>query len=273
MLRQRIITAVILAVVLVGSILYGNPDWVRVLFAIVLGAAAYELCGLTIKPSQSIAILLAVIFAMVFWWFGINLDNRILYYQSFVGTFIWVAIFLYMLIYRFSGQWKRLTRTFYLVLGLVLLWICVNDLVLIHSSSEQGGWILLYLLTLVWIADIGAYFSGRRFGKNKLAPTISPGKTWEGVIGGVLANLLWMLLIYYFSGGWGMSLPWFIAIGLATSAVSVVGDLFESILKREAAVKDSGKLLPGHGGVLDRIDSVIAAAPVFVSGLYLAGVV
>ncbi|MDH5353491.1 MAG: phosphatidate cytidylyltransferase [Gammaproteobacteria bacterium] len=273
MLGQRIITAVILAVVFIGSILFASPDWVRMLFAVVLGAAAYELCSLTLKPNQSVTILLAVVFAAVFWWFGTHLDNRIHYYQSFVGALLWVAIFLYMPIYRFSGHWNGAVRAFYFVLGLALLWICVNDLLFIHGSSLQGGWVLLYLLTLVWIADIGAYFSGRRFGKNKLAPGISPGKTWEGVIGGIVANLAWMLLIYYFSDGWGMSLPWFIAIGLATSAVSVVGDLFESILKREAGVKDSGKLLPGHGGVLDRIDSVIAAAPVFVSGLYLAGIV
>ena len=272
MLKQRIITAVILAVVFVGSILYGSPDWLAILFAIVLGAALYELCGLTIKPAHSIAVLLSVVFAVIFWWFGAGLDDRILYYQSFVGAFLWIAIFLYMLIYRFSGQWKQLTRILFFMLGSVLLWICVNDLLFIHAGSGQGGWILLYLLTLVWIADIGAYFSGRRFGKNKLAPGISPGKTWEGVIGGVVANLLWMLLIYSVSDGWGVSLLWFIVIGLATSAVSVVGDLFESILKREAGVKDSGKLLPGHGGVLDRIDSVIAAAPVFVSGMYLAGV-
>jgi phosphatidate cytidylyltransferase len=122
----------------------------------------------------------------------------------------------------------------------------------------------------VWVADIGAYFSGRRFGRHKLAPAISPGKTREGVIGGLMANLLWMLLVYQFSLGWGLALLPFLIIGLATSLISVVGDLFESVLKREAGVKDSGKLLPGHGGVLDRVDSVIAAAPIFISGFIIA---
>ncbi len=132
---------------------------------------------------------------------------------------------------------------------------------------------MLYLMTLVWIADIGAYFSGRRFGKHKLAPGISPGKTWEGVLGGVAFNICWMFIIYYQTNLLELSLVWFIGMGIATSAVSVVGDLFESILKREAGVKDSGKILPGHGGVLDRFDSIIAATPVFVAGLFLSGAV
>ena len=132
---------------------------------------------------------------------------------------------------------------------------------------------MLYLLTLVWVADIGAYFSGRKFGKHKLAPGISPGKTWEGVAGGVILNVLWMLVVFQIGNGWGTELWQFILIGLVTSMISVVGDLYESILKREAAVKDSGKLLPGHGGVLDRIDSVIAATPIFIAGFYTVGVV
>ena len=104
-----------------------------------------------------------------------------------------------------------------------------------------------------------------------MAPGISPGKTREGLAGGLLANLCWMLLVYQFTRGWGIALLPFLAIGFATSLVSVVGDLFESVLKREAGVKDSSKLLPGHGGVLDRIDSVIAATPVFLGGFVLAG--
>jgi len=273
MLKQRIITALILAVVFVGSIVFGSPAWIASLFALVLGAAIYELTALTLKQTSVVSIILSIIFALCFYWLGAGLSLEILQYQSFIGSFLWIGIFLYMLVYQFSGSWSKLTCSFYFLLGVVLLWICVNDLVFILRHFEQGGWILLYLFTLVWIADIGAYFSGRKFGKNKLAPGISPGKTWEGVAGGMVFNGLWMLCIFYLTQGWGMSLLWFIGIGLATSAISVVGDLFESILKREAGVKDSGKLLPGHGGVLDRIDSVIAAAPVFVSGLFLAGVV
>jgi phosphatidate cytidylyltransferase len=156
---------------------------------------------------------------------------------------------------------------------LALLWICATGLLFLHRHFDAGGWILLYTLTLIWIADIGAYFAGKRFGQNKLAPGISPGKTREGVIGGIVCNLIWMSFVFWISGGWGMNFWQFICIGLFTSAMSVVGDLYESILKREAGVKDSGTLLPGHGGVLDRVDGVIAATPIFIFGLYIVGAI
>ncbi len=269
MLKQRIITAVILAVILISCILL---NWVNILVAVFLAVAVYELSMLTLKPGEVVSIIMALICGLFFWWVGVDLDHSIVYYQSIAGALFWCGIFFYMLVYQFSGELNVVVRSFYFVFGIALLWICVCALLFLYVSFDQGGWMMLYLLTLVWVADIGAYFCGRRFGKNKLAPGISPGKTWEGVAGGIVANLLWMLLVYRLTEGWGMVLSWFIGIGLATSAISVVGDLFESILKREAGVKDSGKLLPGHGGVLDRLDSVIAAAPIFVSGLFLAGV-
>jgi len=123
---------------------------------------------------------------------------------------------------------------------------------------------LLYVMSIVWLMDIGAYFSGRRFGKNKLAPAISPGKTWEGVFGGMLVVLLVLLPIVIFAP-WaeGNTLKLVIASTLAAGA-SVVGDLYESRVKRAADMKDSSQMLPGHGGVLDRIDGVLAAVPVFL---------
>ncbi len=268
MLKQRIITAVILALVFVASIVF---NWVDILFALGFGAAIYELATLTIKPGTAISVALGVVSAILFWWSNTEINQSVIYYQSLFGAILWIGILLYLFIYRFSGVLNAVVRSGYFLLGILLLWICAHGLLFLYRSFDAGGWILLYLLTLVWIADIGAYFSGRRYGKNKLAPSISPGKTWEGVAGGIVANLLWILLVYYISAGWGMSLAWFIAAGLATSAISVVGDLFESILKREAGAKDSSKLLPGHGGVLDRVDSVIAASPVFVSAVFLAG--
>ncbi len=270
MLKQRIITAVVLALIFVVSIVF---NWVHLLFAIGFGAAIYELATLTLKPGAAIAAGLGVVSCVLFWLTNSEINQSIIYYQSLFGAILWTGILLYLFVYRFSGNLNVVVRTGYFLLGVLLLWICAHGLLFLFRSFDAGGWILLYLLTLVWIADIGAYFSGRRFGKNKLAPGISPGKTWEGVAGGIVANLLWIFLIYYISDGWGMSLAWFVAAGLATSAISVVGDLFESILKREAGAKDSSKLLPGHGGVLDRIDSVIAASPVFVSAVFLAGLI
>lgn len=273
MLMQRVITASTLAIVFAGAILFADHKWVVLLFAVALFAASRELITLTIKPGAIPGVVIAAGVASLFWYSNEFADTRVIFYQSVAGLMLWVAIFGYLLYYRFSGQWSLVQRIWQFFLGTTLLWICVHGLAFIHQDFSQGGWLLLYLLSLVWVADIGAYFSGRNFGKRKLAPSISPGKTWEGVVGGIILNLGWMLIIFQLSGGWDIAFWQFLLIGLTTSIISVVGDLYESILKREALVKDSGKLLPGHGGVLDRIDSVIAATPVFITGLYVVGAV
>ena len=269
MLKQRIITGVILAVVVIGTILFADTFWTSILFAGVLFAATRELLALTIRAADLPALLISAVFVMLFWWSLALVNPLLIYWQSLAGLALWILISFALLAYRYNGNWSLLPRVLMLGIGLDLLWICVHDLLYLHAA--YGGELLLYLFSLVWIADIGAYFSGRKFGKHKLAPSISPGKTWEGVIGGLLANLFWIVGVYQLSSGWDLGFAQFLIISLATSLISVVGDLFESILKREAGVKDSGKLLPGHGGVMDRIDSVIAAAPVFVAGIFIAG--
>lgn len=269
MLKQRIITAIILAIVVVGVILQQDTLWTRILFAVVLFTATRELILLTLRTSPTIALLGSGLFVGLYWWSGSVMNLLLIYWQSTAGALLWILIMCGLCFYRHNGNWPLLARVLLLGVGLDLLWICVHGLVYLHAAYT--GEMLLYLLSLVWVADIGAYFSGRRFGRNKLAPAISPGKTREGVIGGLAANLLWMLVVYQLSLGWGLDLLPFLLVGLATSLFSVVGDLFESVLKREAGVKDSGKLLPGHGGVLDRIDSVIAATPIYITGLIIAG--
>ena len=268
MLKQRIITAVILAVVVIGIIVIDDSSyWVSLLFALVLFSATRELLALTVKLPDWVALLAAAAYALLFWWSLPLVTPQLIYWKVLAGTILWLVITIALPFYRHSGNWPLLGRILMLGLGLDLLWICVHGLVFLHYNF---GWqALLFLFTLVWFADIGAYFSGRRFGRHKLAVTISPGKTWEGVLGGMVANLGWMLLLFYLVEDLGLTLPQFLLIGLVTTIISVAGDLFESILKREAGVKDSGKLLPGHGGVLDRIDSVIAATPVFVAGVFL----
>ena len=267
MLAQRIITGVILGVVVIGTILFADTLWSRILFAVVLFTASRELLVLTIKVTDIPAALVAALFVILFWGSLSVVNPLLIYWQSLAGLALWILISFGLLAYRYNGNWPLLPRVLMLGIGLDLLWICVHDLIYLHEV--YGGGMLLYLFSLVWIADIGAYFSGRKFGKHKLAPTISPGKTWEGLVGGLLANLVWIISVYQLSSGWGLGLPQFLLISLATSLISVVGDLFESILKREAGVKDSGKLLPGHVGVLDRVDSVIAAAPIFVAGIFI----
>jgi phosphatidate cytidylyltransferase len=266
-LKQRVITAVILTVVLIGTILLPDTFWLKLLLTAVLFVAVQELLNLTVKIPDIARILAAAGFAILFW-ISLSLVNpTLLYWQSLAGVVLWALISVSLLIYRFNGHYSLLQRLILLCLGLDLIWICIHCVIYVHN--QYGAEVLLYLLTLVSFADIGAYFSGRHFGKNKLAPAISPGKTWEGVIGGVLFNLLWMLLVFQLTDGWGIELMHFLLIGLLTTGISVVGDLFESILKREAGVKDSGSLLPGHGGILDRVDGLISAAPIFLFGLFL----
>ena len=152
------------------------------------------------------------------------------------------------------------------VLSLVPAWLA---LVRLRLQPAHGAEWVLFALVLVWVADIGAYFCGRRFGKRRLAPFVSPGKTWEGALGGLAASG-----IVAVAGGVWFRLPLehFLVLCLAAVAFSIVGDLTESLLKRFAGMKDSGTLFPGHGGVMDRIDSVTGAAPVLLLGLTFLGV-
>ena len=269
MLKQRVITAIILAVIVVGTILGLDSLYVSLLLALTLLVSVMELTNMTLSQKTQMQLTGGLLMAALFMLLLPQNGIRSAFYQSYLGLLMWVAISLFMLRYRYSGEWSTGIKRFVFLFSLVLFWICINGLYFIHSHFEQGGWLMIYLLTLVWVADIGAYFSGRRYGRHKLAPGISPGKTWEGVAGGLVLNALWISLVFLLSDGWGISYLSFLVLGLITSAISVVGDLYESILKREAGLKDSGKLLPGHGGVLDRIDSIIAATPVFISGLYM----
>lgn len=149
---------------------------------------------------------------------------------------------------------------------LIPCWMAVNY---IRISFINGRITLLFVFLLIAAADSGAWFFGRQWGRHKLLPAVSPGKSREGLLGGFVASLC--LVLYAL---WWSSTPWIIwpgaiVLSMVTVAFSVIGDLFESMLKREAGIKDSGKLLPGHGGLLDRIDSLMAAAPVFVAGAML----
>lgn len=139
----------------------------------------------------------------------------------------------------------------------------------VHGSNPQGPFLVLSLIAIIWAADVGAYLFGRQFGRVKLAPTISPGKTWEGVIGGLVFATVVALLAGI---ALDLSLIAFVSVSLAATTVSVVGDLTISMLKRYVGLKDSGRLLPGHGGVLDRIDSTSAAVPFFFVGIQMAGI-
>jgi phosphatidate cytidylyltransferase len=164
---------------------------------------------------------------------------------------------------------RRIRLPWVLAAGPVALLPAWLILKLMHASQPRGPELTLLALALVWAADVGAYAAGRLFGRVKLAPQVSPGKTWEGVGGGVVLSLL----VAYIGASWIGLAPWpVVAVASCTALVSVVGDLTVSMLKRNVGLKDTGHLLPGHGGVMDRIDGLIAAVPMYAVGLRLAGV-
>ena len=150
------------------------------------------------------------------------------------------------------------------VLVLVPTWLALVYV----RFQPQGAWLVVMIAAIVASADIGGYFTGRKFGKRKLAQAVSPGKTLEGFAGGLVSNLILGAIIAYLSGS---NICLLLAIVIPTSLFSVLGDLLESMVKRHAGVKDSGVILPGHGGILDRVDSITAAAPVFALALLASG--
>jgi phosphatidate cytidylyltransferase len=208
-------------------------------------------------------------------------------FPLFITAVIWVAIAWWLMILLFVLTYPRSSHLWNnaIIKGLagffilIPAWLAMASL---HGSGPDGPYYALYLFMMIWLADSAAYFSGRLWGKNKLAPHVSPGKSWEGVFGALAAVVIYTVIAGYFLGalrmGIGNSLI-FIVISLFAVLASVLGDLAESMFKRQAHLKDSGTLFPGHGGVLDRFDSLTAAAPWFLlcywwfSGLNRAQVV
>jgi phosphatidate cytidylyltransferase len=180
------------------------------------------------------------------------------------GFWVVVAVsLLFDIIRRMQGLSSTAYRIISVMAGMFVIVPAWLALVLLHASQTSS---VLLVFCLVWAADTGAYFTGRRFGKRKLAPSISPGKSWEGVIGGLILSLA---LAYTWSviGGIPQAEQLaFIIIAMIAVIVSIYGDLLESVFKRVSGIKDSGQILPGHGGAMDRLDSITAAGPIFVAG-------
>ncbi|HEY0062963.1 MAG TPA: phosphatidate cytidylyltransferase [Telluria sp.] len=267
MLITRIITAVVLLVILL-AVLFGGyyPAFVVVILAFLMAAVTecFQLFGRTRKQAAIVALFWVAAFAYAF------LYNPNATYQFFfaISSAIWLIRFVPSL----KTGLPPLESVRSTTMGMLYAMTIITTFAAIVVFFKQSAIFLLSVLALVWIADIGAYFSGKAFGKRKLAPTISPGKSWEGAIGGGIAVLVLFSLVILFGGPWLLDtfvvqlharLGWAATLGilLVLTAASVVGDLFESQLKRRAGVKDSSNLLPGHGGVLDRIDALIPTLP------------
>ncbi|MDE1886844.1 MAG: phosphatidate cytidylyltransferase [Gammaproteobacteria bacterium] len=260
MLKLRIVTAAILLPAVV-ALAWLAPTWALGLAAgVVALAAAWEwtvLSGVRAPWLQAGCTLLLAVLLIGFW--TLRHNDWVLWITA------WVALGWWLFALFWLGVWRReFPVPVKLLCGLLTLLPAWVATIALHASAD-GRRKLLFLLVLIWAADIAAYFAGRAFGRRKLAPEVSPGKTWEGVAGATLA-----LLAAAFAGVfWALPADGYALILVCVLAgwLSIVGDLSESMFKREAGLKDSGRLFPGHGGVLDRIDSLTAALPAFWLGL------
>jgi len=269
-LKQRILTALIIAPLVVWATLALDTPWYAGIAAGIFCLAAWEwaaLTGLNAVASIVYAVVMASVFASTYPWIG---EDSVSGSVMGAGLLWWAAALL--LVMRFPGGsriWEK-SQILSLFAGILILFPSWLALTALHGRAAPG--LALLVVVLVSVADIGAYFAGRRFGRHKLAPRVSPGKTWEGFAGAMAATLITASV-----GAWsldvaGQDVAVFAALCLVTVAVSVLGDLVESMFKRLVGAKDSSGLLPGHGGILDRIDSLTAAAPVFAAGIYFLGV-
>ncbi len=271
MLKQRVITALILAPLVIGAVLLLPTKYLALLLALVvtMGAREWAVLSGIVPVAGQLLYSLSLLLTMIAIFFLLPPSG----YLWVVGLSVfWWLTALYRLT-KFQGGESAAAgfeplRALEGVAVLVPAWLA---LVMLHQKPEGGPVLLVFLLMLIWAADVGAYFAGHRWGRNKLAPRVSPGKTREGVYGAMVSALLCGLFLIWWLGSGLVQAPLLLLLCLVTMLFSVVGDLFESLLKRRRGMKDSGMLLPGHGGMLDRIDSLTAAAPFFTLGLTLFG--
>lgn len=261
-MKQRIITALVLAPLVIFGILWLPSAVLMALAAAALLGGLWEwtrMAGLEGRVKRAAFLFAhAAVMAYLAWrgW------PELFPWVVLLGVGFWIAATFWL---RFPGFAKsgRGACTLKLLAGTLLVlptWCAIG---LLHGSGAKGPQWTLFALLIVWAADTFAFFAGRRFGGPKLAPSISPAKTWSGFFGGLFGVVLLAFAVAPVFGIGLATLPWFILTSVFAGLAAVVGDLFESLVKRQAGVKDSSALIPGHGGLFDRIDSIVAALPVF----------
>jgi len=269
MLKYRLLTAFLMGPLILWAI-YAMPEKYFAIFSLVLmslGAWEWSAFAGWVKPLQR----------GIFFGINVILYGAVLYFQNYelnisiiLASLIWWAICIPLLL---SFPFKqnnvlhlKIAKTF---VGIILLLGTLVSMVLIRNNPAYGSGYVLYLILIIWFADSGAYFAGRALGKNKLIPNVSPGKTWEGVAGAFAATLIVSIVALNILNVPSAHTIIFIIVTQLTVLYSIVGDLSESMFKRMANIKDSGHILPGHGGILDRIDSLMSGLPVFFAGLWV----
>lgn len=274
MLKQRILTGLVLAPIMIGGIFYLPLGQFKLFIGAIVALGAWEWANLSGLKMPIGRVAYAGLVSGLIWVIessGLVQEVDVLY----AALAWWLAAFVFVAFHpKFKTIWGSSVAR--LVMGLFILlpmWVGFVQI----KSYPFNDYLIMYVMFVVWGADVGAYFAGRTFGKHKLAPSVSPGKTWEGVYGGLVVTTLMAL-----GGGYlleteaGLSLgvyQWalLITLTLLITCMSVVGDLIESMVKRHRGIKDSSNLLPGHGGVMDRIDSMTAALPLFALALSVFG--
>ncbi|WP_435214797.1 phosphatidate cytidylyltransferase [Luminiphilus sp. nBUS_16] len=277
MLRQRVITGVLLALAFLAAVYFLRLEALAIIFGAVAAAGAWEWSGLSGIKSVPLRVsyTLTYIGLLALTWVALAIGNAPSpeVFQPWLGSacFFWSVVMLMVESYPGTAWiWRsRMSRAVFGLFILTTTWLSTIFLLTMPSGTE----LLILMVLAVALADIGAYFVGRRWGRHKLAIRVSPGKTWEGFFGGVASVVVLTCIVAYMLPQHmaHLSLVTVTLLGLAVAGASVLGDLTVSMVKRESGVKDSGRLLPGHGGLLDRIDGLCAAAPVFGLGLLLAG--
>jgi phosphatidate cytidylyltransferase len=255
------LTAFVLLAVLMPALFLAPSFLWAFLIAVVAGAAAYEWARISAFPAY-----LPTLYAV-----GMGMMAMIVYLMpaqshAMLALYAMAAVFWGLIAPLWlAGRWRG---EGFFVRALTGTLVILPTWAALVALREDSPWLLLGVMALVWIADSAAYFAGRRFGRHKLAPEISPGKSWEGVIGAGVALVLYASAIS--AAIHGLRIPGALILAAALLYFSILGDLFESWMKRVAGVKDSGNLLPGHGGVLDRIDALCAALPIAAGILHFA---
>lgn len=279
MLKERIFSAIILIIIVLVALLLFSPFYFALCVGVIVTLAVWEWTQFVqVKTGIFRFLISGLVGSFLFLWlFGdiqyLNAGRVFVDYAQplLLASIIWWGIaFLFVITYpRTATIWNKsvILQIVFAFLTLIPFLIGVLSLRLDNYTEDHyhGVLLLLYVCILVWSADSGAYFVGRQFGKHKLAPKVSPGKTWQGAIGGLLtAGIIATIFIQFTSETlFSISTYSFILLSVFTVAISILGDLTESMFKREAGIKDSSQLIPGHGGVLDRIDSLVAAIPFF----------
>jgi phosphatidate cytidylyltransferase len=259
MLAARIVTGILFGAAITAALLLAPAPVTAAVLGLLWLAGVWEWGAFAKLPAAGqvgYTVLFAVAMALAWPWLG---DQG--YAALLLAALAWWA-FAFVLVLRYPLTFGS---TFVALAGVVVLLPSWALLVRLHGEGALGPRLAFTVLLVVWAADVGAYAFGRLFGRRKLAPAVSPGKTWEGVTGGLVTAGVATAL----AATWvGVPADRLVVLGVATALISVLGDLTQSMFKRNVGLKDSGKLLPGHGGVLDRIDSLTAAVPAFVLGVW-----